>query len=77
MGATITKFDDYGFSPLYYADYYKYIDILNLLKINGAKKKIKKIKKDSFVDFIKNFDEPSEKDFFNDDIEQNKGYLKW
>ena len=83
--ATITKFDSYNFSPFYYAEYYSFIDIYNILKRNGAKEKIKKVKKDNFKKFIEDFDNPLEKEFFKDEIDdkskfevyKNKGYLKW
>jgi len=84
--STLTKFDSYNFSPLYYAEYHRYIEIYNILIINGAKEKIKKVKKKSLDQFMENFDIPTEESFFEEEIEdksndkniyKNKGYLKW
>ncbi len=54
--ATISIFDVYNFSPLYYANNLKYYEIANLLKQHGAKIEIRKIDQKSELEtFVEKF----------------------
>ena len=54
--ATISIFDVYNFSPLYYAKHFKYFDLANLLKRYGAKVEVRSGSKKLWIDsFITEF----------------------